>query len=356
MRKVRYAMIGFGGIAEQRLAKEGFALDRARFAPLPEAELVAATDLAPARRGAAEALGLRWHEDCASIFADPGIDAVVIATNNASHAPLAIAAMQAGKHCLVEKPMATAVADAERLVELARARGLSLAVDHMMVHQSHSRKARQLIEAGALGRVNDLCLHMEFLYGATPAEAASWRCARPEELGGPIGDVASHCLYMAEFLAASPIVAVAASYLPPTLPLAVENGAYLRFTLADGLTGSIRVAFCEPRGGLVGTLANLGYEVYGDQAVLRSYATLFQFSGHADEPLKIRLELDNGQRVRRIAGGRPQNIYRAVVREHARSIRTKRPQDGTDAVHNLRLVMAAHDSARHGGKVVQLGA
>lgn len=50
---IRYAMIGFGGIAEHRLAREGFALDRTRFAPLAEAELVGATDVNPARRAAA---------------------------------------------------------------------------------------------------------------------------------------------------------------------------------------------------------------------------------------------------------------------------------------------------------------
>ena len=61
MDKVRYAIIGFGGIAENRVAREGFACDASRFSPLRGAVLVGATDMNQGRRGAAEALGLRWY-------------------------------------------------------------------------------------------------------------------------------------------------------------------------------------------------------------------------------------------------------------------------------------------------------
>ena len=60
MAKVRYAIIGFGGIAENRVAKEGYACDKARFAPLKSAELVGAYDLFAGRKEAAAALGLKW--------------------------------------------------------------------------------------------------------------------------------------------------------------------------------------------------------------------------------------------------------------------------------------------------------
>ena len=58
--KVKYVLVGFGGIAENRVAKEGYACDRKRFKPLKSAVLVGATDLNPARQAAAEALGLKW--------------------------------------------------------------------------------------------------------------------------------------------------------------------------------------------------------------------------------------------------------------------------------------------------------
>ena len=61
MSKVKYALIGFGGIAENRVAKEGFACDAGRFRPLRFAKLVGATDLNPMRESAAKALGLAWY-------------------------------------------------------------------------------------------------------------------------------------------------------------------------------------------------------------------------------------------------------------------------------------------------------
>ena len=92
MAKIRYALVGFGGIAENRVAKEGFACDRGRFKALPHAQLVGATDLNPAREAAASALGLKWYAGLGDVLADKSIDAVYVATNNLSHVPLAMAA------------------------------------------------------------------------------------------------------------------------------------------------------------------------------------------------------------------------------------------------------------------------
>ncbi len=82
---LRYAIIGFGGIAENRIAKEGFARDASRFEPLPGIELTAAADISPSAGAAAEKMGLKWHDSPEALLADPAIDAVFIASNNASH-------------------------------------------------------------------------------------------------------------------------------------------------------------------------------------------------------------------------------------------------------------------------------
>ena len=94
MYKVKYALVGFGGIAENRIAKEGFACDSKRFRPLRNAKLVGATDVNPARRTAVEALGLGWYPNLDEILADSAVDAVFVATNNASHAKIATAALR----------------------------------------------------------------------------------------------------------------------------------------------------------------------------------------------------------------------------------------------------------------------
>ena len=67
MDEVKYVLIGFGGIAENRIAKEGFACDKNRFAELQNAELVGAFDVNTARREAVEALGLKWYDSVDAI-------------------------------------------------------------------------------------------------------------------------------------------------------------------------------------------------------------------------------------------------------------------------------------------------
>jgi len=350
MKKVRYALVGFGGIAENRVAKEGFACDRRRFKPLKTAKLVGATDLNPVRRKAVEALGLKWYPSLDAVLADRSVDGVYIATNNASHAKLAQMALKAGKHVIVEKPIATSIADAQAMNRIAKAKGLSLTVDHMMVNNAYNIAGKAAMKK--LGEINDACFHMEFAYGYDPAEAATWRCSKVEEMGGPIGDVASHCFYVAEFMFGKRIAKVAAVYYPKVMKIKAEDGAYIKFFFEDGTQGSVNAAFSELRGGLAGTLTNLGYEIYGAKAALRGYGTMFQLSGYADEPVKQRLEIDDGKKVVAVKPAKIQNIYQTLIEGHAKSVAAGKPLDAEAAIRNLRLCAACHASAKAGGKIV----
>ena len=354
MGKIKYALIGFGGIAENRIAKEGFALDKERFSPLHNAELTGATDINPDIKNNVETLGLTWYDSADEIFKSQDIDAVYIATNNLSHFQLAKTALEAGKHVILEKPVATKAEHAEELVRLAEEKKLSLSVDHMMVYNAYNISAKELISSNALGNINDIVLHMEFFYGSTPEEAATWRCSKPEELGGPIGDVGSHCLYMAEFLLSDEIISIQASYIPKILSIAAEDGAFIQFKTKQGKTGSIRVSFNAPRGNLHSTLLNLGYEVYGDKKSITASGTLFQFSGHTGEPINMKVKLHTENEVEEIKPGQINNIYQDVIGTHARSIQSNEPLSGKDSLHNLKLILASHESATKSGKEICL--
>ena len=354
MKKIKYALVGFGGIAENRIAKEGFACDKSRFNGLKHAELVGAMDLNPKRQAAAEALGLKWYNSQDEIINDKEIEAAFVATNNLSHAAIAKQLLLAGKHVIVEKPISTSIADAAELIKIAAERKLSLSVDHMMVNNAWNVKIKDLVAANAIGAVNDGCFHMEFAYGYDPAESATWRCSSVAEMGGPIGDVASHCMYVAEYILQSPIVKLAAVYLPKLMPTKVEDGAYIKFTMANGISASVKVAFSELRGGLSGTLTNLGFEIYGSEATIRSYGSMFQLSGHPGEPIKIRAEIDKLGEVETIQPAEIKNIYQQLVEHHAESIQTGQPINAQDALHNLELCAAAHESAQHNGKLIEV--
>src|SRR2546426_12837101 len=85
------------------------------------------------------------------MFASPDVDLIVVATPSFSHFPLAKAALEAGKHVLVMKPLATRTDHAEELCALAERQGVLLAVDHKFVFTGAVRKMRELIVAGEIG-------------------------------------------------------------------------------------------------------------------------------------------------------------------------------------------------------------
>jgi predicted dehydrogenase len=354
MKNVRYAIVGFGGIAENRIAREGFALDSARFKPIPSVRLVGAADIAVTRADAAKKLKLKWFDSVDAICESKEVDAVFIATNNLSHYPIARQLLEARKHLIIEKPITTTLDHAKELIQLAAKNGLSLAVDHMMLHNAYNIKARHIVQKGELGDINHIVLHMEFPYGFTQEEASTWRCSNPEEVGGPIGDVASHCMYMGEFLLNDTMSSLQAVYTPPVIHINAENGAYINFTTKKNVTGTIRVSFSEPRGPGKSTLLNLGYEVYGSKKTLRASGTLFQLSGHPREPIPLRLEVDDfHSSTKKVKVPKVRNIYRTVIQNHVDSILNGPRCTGDDALHNLDLVLKAHESAKGNGITIQ---
>ena len=102
----------------------------------------------------ARAYGIRMvTDDPLELIESPGVDLVVVATPSQTHFALATAAITAGKHVLVMKPMTTDVAEAEQLVDHANRQGVVLAVDHTFVYSSAVRKIRELVGSGALGEI-----------------------------------------------------------------------------------------------------------------------------------------------------------------------------------------------------------
>jgi predicted dehydrogenase len=95
-------------------------------------------------------------ENAEEIFTDGTVDAVVIATPVFSHHPLALRALQAGKHVLVEKPLARSVAEGEELSALAEKNGLVLMVDHTFIYTGAVRKMKEIIDVGELGDLHYL--------------------------------------------------------------------------------------------------------------------------------------------------------------------------------------------------------
>lgn len=125
------------------------------FDGLPDARLGAVCDLNLTRLAhlAARHPRAAAFANCADMLRQADIDAVAVATPVATHFALAKAALLAGKHVLVEKPMASSTAECRELIELAGNRGLTLMVGHTYLYSEPVRKVIEIIESGDIGEI-----------------------------------------------------------------------------------------------------------------------------------------------------------------------------------------------------------
>lgn len=142
---LRIAMVGCGEIAVQNSK----AIKNA-----PNTSIVQAMDL---DIRLAKRLAALHEAPCTTNFdevlANKDVEAVFLAVPHHLHAPMAIQAMKAGKHVIVEKPMANTVADCEEMIEVARKEGVTLSVCYCQRYSPALMQAKELIEKGAVGRI-----------------------------------------------------------------------------------------------------------------------------------------------------------------------------------------------------------
>jgi scyllo-inositol 2-dehydrogenase (NADP+) len=170
--------------------------------PLIEAagmDIVAAVthQLEPLRQ---ELPGAQALPDLAALLALPRLDLVVIATPNQLHFPQALAALEAGKHVVIDKPMALDVRQCDRLIEVAESRGRALTVFHNRRWDSDFLTLRQLIASDALGPVVSFEARWDRYRPAVPDR---WR-ERPDHGGGALFDLGPHLIDQALCLFGQP--------------------------------------------------------------------------------------------------------------------------------------------------------
>jgi predicted dehydrogenase len=179
-------MIGVGSIAD--LHAEGYRKNSS-------AKIVGVTDVAQDLANAkAEKYGAgKVYESVEKMLADPMVEAVDIAVPTVAHMPLAIKACEAGKHVMLEKPMARTTEECDRIIKAADAAGVKLMVDHSLRFFPPFRQAKKLVDEGGIGQlVKTRATHMGWGY-------MGWR-ADPEQAGGGLLiEGAVHPLYLSEW-------------------------------------------------------------------------------------------------------------------------------------------------------------
>lgn len=218
-----------------------------RAARAARAELtgVASSSSSSAER-AARALGLaRSYSSVDALLADDEIDIVHVCTPNTTHAHIALAALDAGKHVVCEKPLATSVADAAALAHRAEATGLTATVPFVYRFHPMVREARARVAAGETGRI--LTITGGYLQDwLVEPNSDDWRV--DADLGGPsraFADIGSHLVDLLEFVTGDRI-----ARLNATTRTVYGN----RSNNHDIATEDLVALVVEMRGGAVGTL------------------------------------------------------------------------------------------------------
>lgn len=174
----------------------------------------------------------RTLSNCQELFADREIDAIAIATPVSSHFELAMAALRAGKHVLVEKPLAANSEQAIELIEEAARRKRVLMVDHTFVYTSAVRKIRELITSKALGEI--------YYYDAVRVNLGLF-----QHDVNVIWDLAIHDLSIMDYVLPYRAVAVSATGIS-NIPGQPENVAYITLFFPNTQIAHIHVNWLTP--------------------------------------------------------------------------------------------------------------
>jgi len=143
--------------------------------------------------------GAQTYSRYEDLLANPAVDAVIIVTSNDMHAPVALAALAAGKHVLCEKPLALTAAQAQEMEQAARASGLISGVNFSYRHDPAVRFIADLLAQGEVGPPTFLTMHYLQGYLSDPQLPASWRRQRRHAGSGVLGDLGSHLIDLARY-------------------------------------------------------------------------------------------------------------------------------------------------------------
>jgi predicted dehydrogenase len=204
------------------------------FYETPDCEVVAVSDLRENQlaRVRSRYPTIATTTDFRDLLNNPRIDAVVVATPVSTHFELAMQALRAGKHVLVEKPMTMDVDQAQRLVAEADRRQLKLAVDHTFIFTSAVRKIRDLANAGDLGNL--------FYYDSVRVNLGLF-----QHDVNVIWDLAVHDLSIMDFLLPDQPVAVSATGISH-VPGEPENMAYMTMQFDSRVIAHVHVNWLAP--------------------------------------------------------------------------------------------------------------
>jgi predicted dehydrogenase len=344
---VRFGLIGYGGIG--RLRK--LALDRSR-----EASLTAVYDVDPARLADLDA-GVECFAAVRELVTSGTCDAVIVSTPPHTHEELTLEALEAGRHVLVEKPMAPTPEACRRMVEAARRAGCVMTVGFNHRYFPAVRMVREAVQSGAIGRLS----HVRGYAGHVGlAEfSARWMYDRDVIGGGTLWDNGIHMIDLVRHLLGEVRSVSGATGTRIWQIEGTEDNGFALLHGRDGITGTLQASWSEWKG------YRFHVEAYGDRGLARAYyapmmATLITMDRPGGKR-RVRRRLFPGIMVREKLRGWQSTVIETFLEEHADFMalvrgRTPGPiaraEDGYRAVE----IAAAIRSSAEAGQRVDLAA
>ena len=229
MTQTRIAIAGAGLIGQAHMAV---------IQQNPACQLSAIVDPSPAAAALAQRAGVPLYPTLEALLAQDRPDGIILATPNPLHLPQALQCIASGLPILLEKPIATTVAEGRQLVEAVARSGARVLIGHHRAHSPIMAKARQLVESGQLGRLVAVMGSATFFKPDHYFDDGPWR---REPGGGPILINMIHEIHNLRMLGGD-IVAVQAFKSHAARGFAVEDTAAINLRFASGMLGSFMLS------------------------------------------------------------------------------------------------------------------
>ena len=345
---VRYGVIGVGAIAQRRHIPECCAN--------PNSELVALADpVADRAESVCKYFGgkSKCYTDYKEMLKDPNVDAVVVSGPNSLHAPQSIEALQAGKHVLCEKPMATTREEAKAMMAAADKAGKFLMIGLNQRLMSPHRRAKEILDSGRLGKV--LAFRTAFQHPGPESWSVdgggSWFFQKGAAFMGVTGDLGVHkadllrWLLGQEFTEVGGFISTLDKKGPDGKLIDLDDNAFLKLNTSGGVLGSMILSWTN----------------YGPE---ENYTILFCEKGvlsiGTDPTYGVVVDYRNGEKELHKVGEIATNtrqVPSGIIDSFTDAIQSgKKPAiDGMEGYRSLDVILTAMDAARE-GKILKLGA
>jgi 1,5-anhydro-D-fructose reductase (1,5-anhydro-D-mannitol-forming) len=331
---IHWGILGAGDIADRHMAPA------IRLAHNHELVAVMCRTIEKARAFTQKHMVPRAFDEVEDLLSDNEVNAVYVATPPYLHAQNTVRAAECGKHVLCKKPMALNAAEARSMIDACRANHVGLMVCHYQRFNARHQRIKTLLEAGAIGTVTAIRSSFSDYY---PAFAGNWRHNPSLGGGGPLFDLAPHCLDLLLYLC-GPVLEVSAMTDILACDSPVEDTATLLLRLTNGAQAVVTTHW---------STANFDGNAFSRIELCGTKGSIMAAPLHAkDSAGFIRLATSNGIEDHSLPPTAPRpHVALLEAFERALAAGTKMPVPGEDGLAGLEVIHAAYQSARSGARI-----